>query len=150
MEASEFREAFASFAGSDRYCQFVCVLNRAGRWRGRFLYWQEELLARFAAAVPSAEVAFERVEPLLRVCELHGAELAVDPEALSQRCRGAVTEYTRAAAERFPNTDCGPVVMGRRFENFRRGLWHCPSCRAAEAEWAARQAAAGTSLPGDV
>jgi hypothetical protein len=56
------------------------------------LYWQEELLARFVSAVPSAELAFERVE-LLRVCELHGAELAADTEALSQRCRGAVPQH---------------------------------------------------------
>jgi hypothetical protein len=131
MEGSEYRAAFASFAGPHRYCQFVRALNREGRWRGRFLYWQEELLARFAATATSLAVEFERVEPLLRVCELHGAELAPDPEGLSHRCRGAVTDYTRAQAERFPNTDCGPIVMGRPLDNFRRGLWYCPACRAA-------------------
>src|SRR4051794_35902910 len=99
MEAREFRAAFTSFAGPDGYRQLVRFLNGGGRWRGRFLYWQEELLARFVAAIPSADVAFERVEPLLRVCQLHRAELDSDPEVLSQRCRGAVTEYTRAAAE---------------------------------------------------
>ena len=72
MEAGEFRAAFASFAGSDRFCRFVRALNGQGRWRGRFLYWQEELLARFVVSIPSADAAFERVEPLLRVCELHG------------------------------------------------------------------------------
>jgi hypothetical protein len=140
MEASEFRTAFASFAGPDRYRKFLRALNREDRWRGRFVYWQEELLARFAATAPSAGVAFEQVESLLRVCELHGADLVADPEALSHRCRGAVTDYTRAAAELFPNTDCGPLVMGRRFDNFRQGLWYCPVCRAAEVEWAVRRA----------
>jgi hypothetical protein len=141
VEASEFRAAFASFAGPDRYRQFLRALNREGRWRGRLLYWQEELLARFAEAVPSAEVTFERVESLLRVCELHGAELAPDRAALSRRCRAAVTDHTRAAAERFPSTDCGPLVMGRQLDNFRRGLWYCPACRAAaEAEGAATPA----------
>jgi hypothetical protein len=138
MEASEFRNVFISFAGPDRYRQFVRALNRGGRWRGRLLYWQETLLAEFVATYPSVEVAFELVEPLLRVCELHGAELAHDPEGLSHRCRGAVSDYTRAQAEQFPNTDCGPVVMGRWFENFRQGLWYCPACRFADAEWLAR------------
>jgi len=137
MEANEFRTAFAMFAGADRYQQFVRALNGEGRWRCRFLFWQEELLAPFAASHPSAVVEFERVEQLLRVCELHGAELVPDPEGLSQRCRGAVTEYTRAQGERFPNSDCGPLIIGRRFDNFRRGLWFCPVCRAAETEWAA-------------
>jgi hypothetical protein len=141
MEASEFRKSFSSFAGPDRYRQFVRALNAGGRWRSRFQYWQERLLAEFVASFPSAEVAFERVESLLRVCELHVADLAHDPDGLSSRCRGAITEYTLAQAERFPNCDCGPVVMGRRFDNFRRGLWYCPVCRSAEAEYAARQGA---------
>ncbi|QDU19868.1 hypothetical protein [Urbifossiella limnaea] len=140
MGASEFRDSFATFVGPDRYRQFVRALNREGRWRGRLLFWQEELLARFAASAPYPNVGFERVEVWLRVCELHGAELAADPEAMSQRCRGAVTDFTRAGAERFPNTDCGPVVMGHRFDNFRRGLWYCPACRVAEADWLARHA----------
>ena len=29
-------------------------------------------------------------------------------------------------------------VMGRRLENFRQGLWYCPACRAAEADWEAK------------
>src|SRR5262245_41126742 len=146
MDASEFRATFASFAGPDRYRQFVRALNGEGRWRGRFMYWQEELLARFAASIPSANVVFERVEPLLRICELHEVELVADSKAPSRRCRGAVTDYTRAQVERFPNIDCGPVVMGHRFENFRLGLWFCPACRAAEAKWVARQDEPGDAL----
>jgi hypothetical protein len=143
MEASEFRNLFCSFAGPDRYRQFVRALNVGGRWRGRFQYWQERLIAGFLASFPSAEVGFERVEALLRVCELHGADLAHDPDGLSSRCRGAITEYTLAGADRFPNCDCGPVVMGRRFDNSRRGLWYCPVCRLAEAEYVATQGAFG-------
>ena len=55
MEASEFRTTFASFVGPIRYRQFVRFLNGEGRWRGRFLFWQEEFLTRFAAAHPSAD-----------------------------------------------------------------------------------------------
>src|SRR5437773_1006300 len=128
MKAAEFRRSFATFAGPERYRQFLRALNHEGRWRGRFLFWQEELMERFAASALVSDVAFERTEPLLRVCELHGDELEPDLEALSQRCRGAVTDYTRAQFERFPNTDCGPLVLGQRFDNFRRGLWYCPAC----------------------
>jgi hypothetical protein len=145
MEAPEFRKAFNSFVGSDRYHQFVRFLNSSGRWRGRFLFWQEELLARFAVAYPSAEVSFERVEPMLRVCELHDADLATNPTGLSRRCRGAVTDYALAAAKQFPNTDCGPVLMGRWFENFREGMWYCPACQLAETEWRTRQAEQGAA-----
>jgi len=121
MDVTEFRRLFAAFSGPERYREFLRALNREGRWRGRFLFWQEELLERFATCAPVGHVTFERVESLLRVCELHDADLVQDAEGLSQRCRGAVTDYTRAQAERFPNTDCGPVIMGRRFDNFRTG-----------------------------
>lgn len=135
MEASEFRVALARYVGSDNYRRFIRFLNGEGRWRARFLFWQEELLAGFAATYETGPVGFARIEPLLRVCELHGAELIPDPDGLSQRCHGAVTDFTRVQAESFPNTDCGPLEMGCRLENFRRGLWFCPTCRVAEAEW---------------
>lgn len=139
MNASEFRTAFIEFTGPDHYRQLIRYLNSGGRWRCRFLYWQEELLARFAAAVPLADVAFENLEPLLRVCDLHGVELIADREAFSIRCRGGVSDFTRAAAERFPNIDCGPIETGHRFDSVRHGLWCCPVCRLAEAEYVARQ-----------
>jgi hypothetical protein len=139
MDATEFLRSFATFSGSERYRRFVRTLNRTCRWRGRFLFWQEDLLDRFATSANVGDVTFERVESLLRACELHEAELARYPEGLAQRCRGAVTDYTRAAAEHFPNTDCGPLIMGRRFDNFRRGLWYCPACRVADVRWKASQ-----------
>jgi hypothetical protein len=135
VDPVEFRRSFAAFAGPDRYRQFLRALNGEGRWRGRFLYWQGELLEKFAASTGTGVATFEQVEPLLRVCEEHQVELERDPEALSSRCRGAVTDYTRAQAEHFPNTDCGPLEVGRRHDNYRHGLWYCPACRASEAEW---------------
>lgn len=140
MDVTEFRRSFSLFAGPDRYCRFVRAVNNGGRWRGRFLFWQEDLLARFADVTDFGEVAFKRVEPLLRICEMHEVELAPDTEALSQRCRGAVSDYTRAQLDHFPNTDCGPIVTGNSFDNFRRGLWYCPICRAAETKWKATAA----------
>jgi hypothetical protein len=141
MEASDYRKALASFAGPERYRKFVRALNKGGRWRGRFQHWQERLLARFLASFPYAEVTFEQVEPMVRVCELHGADLAQDPDGLSSRCHGAITDYVLAATERFPNCDCGPVIMGNRFDNFRRGMWYCPVCRLAESDYATNDGA---------
>ncbi len=135
MDPKEFPASFAAFAGPDRLTQFVRFLNREGRWLGRFLFRQEELLERFAARASCSELVFEQSEPLLRMCELHEADLVPDPEGLSARCRGAVTDYTRVADDRFPNTDRGPLVMGEPFENYRYGLWCCPVFRASGAEW---------------
>jgi hypothetical protein len=140
VDPIEYRRLFATFAGTDRYRQFLRALNGQGRWRGRFLYWQEELLAEFAASTGTEVVTFEQVESLLRVCEEHHVELERDPEALSSRCRGWANEFTLAQAEHFPNTDCGPLEMGRRHDNYRYGLWYCPVCRASEAEWRRQRA----------
>jgi hypothetical protein len=135
MDVTEFRRSLAAFAGSERFRKLVRDFNREGRWLGRLRFWQEDLLDQFAASFNVVDVTFERVESLLRMCELHQLELVPDLEGLSQRCRGAVNEYTIAAAEHFPNTDCGPLEFGNRFENFRTGLWYCPACREAEARW---------------
>jgi hypothetical protein len=131
MTASEFRELFRAFAGTDRYRRFIQALNPRCRWRGRFLYWQEQLLSRFAAEVPVGDVSFERVEPLLRVCELHWTELAPDTEGYSHQFRGAILHDGQLS--RFPNTDCGPVVMGPGPEAERRGVWRCLACVAVSA-----------------
>lgn len=133
MGAEDFRRRLASAAGDDRYLQFLRALNGGCRWRGRFLYWQEVLLAKLGVVAPSPADMFERIEPMLRVCELHGVGLRADPSGLARRCRGAITEYTLAGAREFPNTDCGPLIFGRPFENVRHGVWYCPECRAAEA-----------------
>jgi hypothetical protein len=135
MDATEFRHWLAAVAGDGRYRQFLRSLNDEGRWRGRFHFWQEALLAEAGLTASSSVELFDRVEPLLRVCELHRVELEPDPAGLAKRCRGAVTDYTIAQGESFPNTDCGPLLPGDRFENFRQGLWYCPECRAAEAGW---------------
>jgi hypothetical protein len=137
MDAAEFRRSLAALIGSEQYFRILRYLNDEGRWRGRFLFWQEELLRPLASHSVVRPVSFHRFEALLRVCELHQAELERDSEGVSSWCHGAVTDYTRAKAERFPNTDCGPLVMGNRLDNFRTGLWYCPACRVAEEEWKA-------------
>jgi hypothetical protein len=138
MDAAELRQRLESVGGSGRYRVFLRALNRRCRWHKRFMYWQEALLAKAGVVATSATELFECAEPLLRICELHGAELQPDPEALAQRCRGAVTEDTIAQGGSFPNTDCGPLRPGEPFENCRHGLWFCPECRAAEARWRGR------------
>lgn len=140
MDVAEFRRSLAAYAGPERYRKFLRTLNGEGRWRGRFLFWQEELLEGFATGCGVGDVTFERIESLLRICELHEVDLMPDAEALSVRCHGAVTDYSRTKARLFPNIDSGPLVMGRRFDNFRTGRWYCPACRAAEAEWKASHA----------
>ena len=133
MNAAELRQRLESIAGGDRYREFLRSLNSRCRWHKRFLFWQESLLAKAGVVAASATELFECTEPLLRVCELHGAELQPDHEALAQRCRGALSKYTLAQIRSFPNTDCGPLHQGEPLENFRHGLWFCSECRAAEA-----------------
>jgi len=144
MDVIEFRRLLAKLIGPDQYLRILRFLNGEGRWRGRFLHWQEQLLLPFATHPIIGPASFEQIEALLRVCELHEEELERDLEAVSSRCHGVVNEYTRIKGERFPKTDCGPLVMGNRFGNFRRGLWYCPKCRAAEEEaWPAAKGVPG-------
>ena len=140
-DVAEFRRSLDAFAGHDRYCKFLRTLNEWCRWPGRFRYWQEELLEQFAASIGVAPLTFMQVEPLLRTCGLHGVELECDPEELSHWCRGGGSpERMRAAAEMFPNTDCGPVLMGSEHGYpVRVGVWCCPACRTAMAQWEQQQ-----------
>ena len=98
------------------------------------------MLEQFAATTLSVVLEFEQIEPMIRVCEMHGTELIPDTARLATRCRGWANDFTQAMEEWFPNIDCGPLVMGNPFDNYRYGLWRCPSCRAAETEWRKRNA----------
>ncbi len=143
MDVTEFRRSLTTLIGTEQYVRVLRFFNGEGRWRCRFLFWQEKMLRPFANHPVVGPVSFERFEELLRICERHQVELERDPEAVSCRCHGAVTEYTRAKAERFPNTDCGPLDMGGRRDYYRTGLWYCPACRIVEAEWRGRHDGTG-------
>lgn len=138
MEADQFRNRLASVIGDDRYRQLLRALNSRCRWYKRFRYCDEVLLTKVGVVALSPSELFECVEPLLRTCELHHVELQPDSSGLAQRCRGAVTEFTIAQGESFPNMDCGPLRPGDPIDNFRDGLWFYPDCRVAEADWSQR------------
>jgi len=79
MEASEFRRKLAGIIGDEEYRKFLRALHRTCRLKGRFLFWQEDLLHNIGFSASTSEKLFEELEPLLRVCELHNVELQPDP-----------------------------------------------------------------------
>jgi hypothetical protein len=52
MEANDVRRKLLAFTGIDGYRKFIRALNGTGRLKGRFRFWQEDLLheAGFSAA----------------------------------------------------------------------------------------------------
>ena len=123
MNAVEFRKRLESVVGEGQYRRLVNSLNQGDRWLGRFRFWQEALLAEAGVTAPSP-------------AELYWP----DRIGFAGRCRGAVSDYSIAQGRSFPNTDCGPLRPGNRFDNVRRGVWYCHECRAAEANWRERTA----------
>ena len=67
MDIAGFRERLATIAGEERFWQIVASLNHTGRWKRRFLYWQEILLAEADVVAPSPAELFDLVEPCLQV-----------------------------------------------------------------------------------
>ncbi len=78
MEATELQRLFAAFVGADRYRKFLRTLNNQGRWRGRFLFWQEQLLKHFVGYARISEMTVAQVEQMLRVCDARGITLAFE------------------------------------------------------------------------
>jgi hypothetical protein len=139
IDQIEIRDRFAAFAGTEVFRRFVSKLNKACRWQGRLLFWQEDLWKQFVDANPGIELTFDEIEKALRICELHECELQVDPQGLSASCKGAVNDWVMAQGPFSPNLDCGPSCPGGApGEYYHFGMWFCPECRNADKEWRER------------
>jgi hypothetical protein len=75
VDAVALRRVFGVFLGDERFRKFV----HQGFRRGRLRYWQEQEWNRFIAVHPEFAISTEELEVALRVCELHGQELSLQP-----------------------------------------------------------------------
>jgi len=131
-DVAVLRESLATFLGDDRFRKFV----HQGLRRGRLRYWQEQEWARFIAANPQFDVALDELATALRICELHRDELLPDTVEVIHGNRDYAGWYIEARNRLFPNAATEPYsTEGGSFEADRFGVWYCPSCRRAQAEW---------------
>ena len=131
-EAAALRQALAIFLGDERFRKFV----QQGVHRGRLRFWQEQEWDRFATTHPEFAVTLEDLEIALRICELHGQELLPDTVEVFHGCRDYAQWYIEARNRLFPHaTSDSWSTEGTPFEGDRVGVWYCPACREAKAEW---------------
>jgi hypothetical protein len=136
VDAAAVRQALAAFLGEERLRKFV----RQGVGRGRLRFWQEQEWGRFTAAHPEFAVGLEELAVALRVCALHGQELLPDTVEVFHGCRDYADWYIEARNRLFPYAASDPwSTEGAPFEGDRIGVWYCPTCRQAKAEWEARR-----------
>ena len=132
MEAIELRTAFTAFLGEERFKKVV-----ATGWPLR--YWQEQEWRRFCSAHPELAVGLDVLEVALRVCEVHGDELQPDEVELYHGCIDYARDYIQTRNRLFPHAVNDPIsTEGRPVQADRVGVWYCPACRAAKAQWNAR------------
>jgi hypothetical protein len=131
-DAVELRQALAAFLGSDRFRKFV----QQGVRQGRLRYWQEQEWGRFTAAHPEFAVNLAELAVAIRICELHGDELQPDTVEVLHGYIEYAAWYVQARNLLFPHAASGPVATeGAPVEEGQVGVWYCPACRQAEANW---------------
>jgi hypothetical protein len=136
-DVAALRQALAAFLGEARYRKFV----ERGLRRGRLAYWQEQEWGRFTDAHPEFAVSPDDLAVALRVCHLHGDELRPATAEVIHGCVDLARWYVEARNRLFPHAASGPVsTEGAPFEGDRVGVWYCPACRQAEAEWRTNRA----------
>jgi hypothetical protein len=134
--AVALRQALAGFLGEDRFWKFV----QQGVRRGRLRFWQAQEWDRFTAAYPEFAVRLEELAGVLRICTLHGQELLPDTVEVFHGCRDYADWYLEARNSLFPYAAADPwSTEGAPFDGDRIGVWYCPACRQAKAEWEAKR-----------
>jgi ribosomal protein L37AE/L43A len=146
MVHDEYRRLLSEALGARNYLRLLDYLNRSGRRRRRFLYWQEQLLEPLRDRPILGPATYDQIESSLRVCPLHGTELESDLDGVSISPGGAVSDWTHIQSEWFPHTDCGPVETGTQARG-ERGVWFCRVCRSLLASWTAGDYAAVETAP---
>jgi hypothetical protein len=136
VEMMALRRALAAFLGDERFRKFV----RQGFRRGQQLrYWQEQEWSRFTAAHPEFAVGMEVLEVALRICELHDHELLPDTVEVFRGFGDFAGCSFEDRQRLFPHAASrARSTEGELVEGDRVGVWYCPVCRQAEAEWLAR------------
>jgi len=135
-EAVALRQALSAFLGDERFRKFV----QQGVRRGRLRFWQEQEWDRFCAARPEFAVSLEELGIALHICELHDQELRPDTVEVFHGCRDYAQWYIDSLNTYFPHAASDPwSTEGAPFEGDRIGVWYCPTCRDAKAEWESKR-----------
>jgi hypothetical protein len=141
-DAVALRRALADFLGVERFRKFVQQLRSTCRLR----FWQEQEWGRFVAARPEFAIGEDELAVALRVCWLHGLKLQPDTVEVIDGQVEYADWYIRAKVAEFPCAASSPVwSAGCPLPTRSLGVWFCPECRRAEANWQQRQGEQGAA-----
>ena len=138
MDRQEIRSAFEEMCGPQVYERFLQVFQATSRWKGRLLFWQEELWEQFCASRPQAPPAgFDALLELFDICPVHRVELQRDvvPRVYGTLVRDLA--YERLERLHFP---CARVMSyGPCWrlpgDPSTAAVDYCTRCRANHAAW---------------
>jgi hypothetical protein len=142
MDTVALRQAFMSFAGEERYRQFIRQLNMTCNSLGRIRYWQEELWGNFVRLHPEYNLDLNALSAAFRLCDVHSQELSLERFDVLDSQMHWDTNYIRARADMFPYaTPLGSnlCIPGESLPTKRVEVWCCPSCREADRVWQKQQ-----------
>jgi hypothetical protein len=129
------REALRNFLGNDRFKAFVDLNARKFNLKP----WQKDAWNDFVGVYPEFKHRLDDLPAAVRVCKLHGDELASGTVPIV-RSRVAfltrlLTADLRRATEYYPEAESGPHFAGDTTPGDVYQVWYCPTCREREVEW---------------
>lgn len=136
MEHDDLVARFAAFCGEERFLLFMFKLTMTCPYKGRLLFWQQDLWEAFVAEQgQDIPTAYEDVVALLGQCPIHRCSFLPDRVRAVEQVQWA-SDYCEAERERFPFPN--HFFYGSRPKPVRTSpveVAYCPECRREEQAW---------------
>ena len=137
VDTAELIDRFRTFAGIERYRNFLYVTNTNAVDKRRLLHWQEQLWQGFCDDHPKyVRLTSDELLGLFRICHIHEQELLDDRVPAVYGHWRFPQDYLTALEQSFPFANlmyCGDNVERQRHVN--QDVKYCPACREALLEW---------------
>jgi hypothetical protein len=149
MSIAEIRDAFESFAGTERFNKFVTVFHQPDRRNQPLRYWQTKLWSEFLEIYPGDAPPAEDTTNLSRIlnfCPLHRVELTSGTAAVVNGSVPFEPQLAYAQANRFPFANRVAYANISPKGAITTETSYCPACRDAYMTWAADDALTDTQI----
>ena len=95
----------------------------------RLLFWQQEALDKFNTRHPGAQLSFQTLVEVFRICHLHDTELIYTTVPIVKGCVDMDPAYWTRWNSEHPNA-CLPFISteGRDIDDTELGIWYCSKC----------------------
>ena len=149
IDTTSIREAFESFAGTERFNKFLAVFNSDTRSPKALRYWQSELwsafLESYASVAPSVD-DIPNLSSVFNICPLHRVELQAGTASVVNGLTPFEPSLTYARNSRFPFDNLFAYKNHSSANTALVPTSFCPACRNAYSEWIAQEDLSDTTI----